>query len=141
MAGELGFGAQFGYADTLGGSYTNFANVMDVMSPQLTVARIDKSYHGMTDPYREKFAGLADAGEADFVLFFLKTALTTIYGFHRTDKFYRVRFPTLSGETTPSMWRCAGFIADLSTPIPLDEKMLMNVKVVFSGKPTFTEGS
>lgn len=141
MAGELGFGAKIGYSTTLGGTYTNFARVVDVMGPPLTATRVDRTHHDMTDPYRERAAGLGDAGESDFVLEFSQTELNTIFGLHRLDRYFRVRFPLLSGQTTPAAWRCAGFVGDIGTPIPIDDRMTVTCKIVWSGKPTLDLGS
>jgi hypothetical protein len=141
VAGELGFGVALGYADTLNGSYTDLATLVDVNGPPITAARVDASHHGMASRFLEKVAGLGDAGEIDAVLLFDKAQTTTLFALHRQSKFFRVKFPLLSGETTPSNWKCAGFLADLQNLTPMQDRMTVAVKIVLSGAPTFTQGS
>lgn len=141
MAGEIGFGASIAYADTENGSYTALTTVVDVMAPPVTAARVDVSHHGMTNPFVEKLAGLGDAGEADVVIQFTSAQVATLYALHRQSKWWRIRAPLVGAQTTPATWKCAGFLADLQHLMPMTESMTVPIKIVLSGKPTFTEGS
>lgn len=141
MAGEIGFGASLQYSDTENGSYTSVSNVVDIMGPPITATRVDVSHHGMTDPFMQKLAGLGDAGEADVVVQFSSSLVSTLYGLHRQSKWWKIRAPLIGAETTPATWKCQGFLADLQHLMPMNESMTVPIKLVLSGKPTITAGS
>ena len=141
MSAEIGFGSSIAYSDTENGSYTAISEVVDVMGPPVTVTRVDSSHHGMSNPFVEKLAGLGDAVEVDVVIHFTSSQAATLYALLRSNKWWRIRAPLVGAETTPATWKCAGFLGDFQHLTPLNDRMTIALKIVLSGKPTFTAGS
>lgn len=140
-AGVIGYGATIGYGDTLDGSYSDLADVTDIVPPKIEVNKVDKTTHSSASYAREMHPGLITAGEATFKLLFDRANETTLYGLIRTTKYWRIQFPLETGETTASKYRCAGFICGIQPAVPIDDKMETEVTICWTGKPVFTSGS
>lgn len=140
-AGEIGFGAQVGYSDTLNGTYANVSELTDVTHPSIEINDVDLTHHGLTDFFRDFTPGLGTAGEIEFKVLFAKSQQNTLYGLLRTTKYWRINFPLDTGETVNSCWKCRGYLKMIQTMTPLDDKMEATLKVKLRGKPVWTSGS
>lgn len=141
MAGEIAFGMTLAYSDTLNGTYTSVPKLVDIVTVPLTTNRVDKSHHGMTDPYREFTFGLGTAGEIDATIQIVQSTLETLITLLRVEKYWRTQLPLVTGQSSQGMWKCLGFLADIAPGTPIDDSQTLNLKIVLSGKPVFTAGS
>lgn len=133
MSGTIGFGALFKH-DLGGGSYVTIANVTKIRPYSLKADSIDISDHESPSRYREKTAGMLDAGSCSIDLNYGQDETThqlleTTLG---TSKSYRIVFPGTGRTAT-----FAGFIESVTPEIPFDNKMTCSISVQISGVVTW----
>jgi len=82
---------------------------------------------------------LKDAGELSVEIAFAPqtTIITAITAAAET---VTVTLPIPAGQSVASTWACSGFMTDFKFKSPMDGKMMADVKLKFSGKPTITAG-
>ena len=140
MPGRRGFGASLGYGTTSNGSFTSLANITKISGPKFKADAVDVSSHDSPSGYREKLAGLLEAGVITLDLNYDDLAathqwLTTNLG---TAMFFKLTFPTKTSATTAV---AAGFVSEVSPEIPHDNKMTCAVQLTLTGAVTITPGT
>jgi hypothetical protein len=126
---------------TGGGTYADVAEVIDIMGPKVTVSSVKTTHLTSANAFHEKIPGLGDAGQLTFNLRFHKTQFNTLYGYLRSTKDWRVKLPLIDSEATNSRWDADGFIVEIGTEMPEDDKIIAPVTIELTGKPTFTAGA
>lgn len=135
-SGISGFGVTLSISDTSGGSYTAVGEILGVTGPGISMDPVELTHASSDNGFRERVSGLADAGEITFDINFVKAQMTTLYGYIRTTKWWKVTLPD-SGST----WVCAGQITGIENEAPIDDRVTASITVQLTGKPTFTAGA
>jgi predicted secreted protein len=132
MAGKIGFGTVFKH-DSGGGSYVAIAKVTKVRPYALKADSVDISDHDSTSRFREKTAGMLEAGAVSLDLNYDQDAAThqLLESTLGTTKNYRIAFP---GSRTATF---SGFIDGVTPELPHDNKMTCSVSVQISGVITW----
>lgn len=141
MSGEIGYGTTLGYSTTQNGSYTDVDEVTEITLPNIEINDVDKSHLLSTDYFREFTPGMGNSGEITFKVLFEKVQQAALYALIRTSRWWRVQFPLADGESSPSDWKCSGYIKAIQNMNPIDDKMEAEFKIKFTGKPAFAQGS
>lgn len=137
----IGVTTTFGYADTENGSYTDFAEVTEITFPEEVTTAVDKSNLAITDYFKLFEPGMMDAGEVELKTLLTGSRISTLVGLRRTSKWFRLRFPLETGQSTAAMWKAQGFIVSRGQSIPMDDKVEITLKIKLSGPMNFTAGS
>lgn len=138
MADIIGYGAKLSYSND-GVSYTDCAGVVDVAHPSIKVKKVDMTANDTVNATRIYKPGLGDTDDIEFKLKFDKTLLGVLYGFYRTTKYWKVTVP--DAGTTDSAWTFQGFISEYGGEIPMDDKVMMSIKIAPTTKPAFVAGT
>lgn len=139
MAGKKGFGAIMAYESAVPGTYTPIVNVTKITPYEVKADVIDVSAHDSPadangNGWREKLAGLLDAGAAMFDCNYDDKAATHAYlkANVGVSKNFRITFP----GTSPTTATFAGFIKQVGPEIPHDNKLTAQVAIEISGQIT-----
>jgi len=128
----IGYGSTLGFADTQAGSYTTVAQVVDIQGPGIEIPGVKITNQDSVSAAQEKLPGLADAKQIKIKLIYLKTAVTTLYGLYRLQKFWKITYPDAS------TWIGFGHITMYDPNAPLEDAIVMEITIELSGKPVFT---
>lgn len=132
-AGITGFGSLVAVATASTGAYTTIGEPIETITgPNISATDIDFFHHQSPNQFREFKAGAGDAGEITFSVNYVEADSSTIYGLHRTDRWFKI---TDSGSST---WVCQGYVRDVTPNFPIDDRATMDITIKLSGKPTFT---
>lgn len=123
------------------GGFADVAEVVDIMGPDITVNAVKTTHLTSANAFHEHIPGLGEAGEITFNLRFGKAQFNTIYGYIRTTKTWRIKFPLIDTESSNTRWDANAFITKIGTEMPEDDKIVAPVTLKVTGKPTFTPGS
>lgn len=93
---------------------------------------IDVTHMDSDDAFREKIAGLVDAGQLELELQYTKGYYNTLQGKWRQTVPIIVTFP--DGST----FACSGHLTNLGLAVTLDDKITQPVTFDITGKPVFT---
>lgn len=129
----IGFGCDL----QLNGS--SIGSVVDINGPGIKAKDVDISYIQMPDVWRRFQAGLADGGEITFTLIYDKVKYNAILNNFRVTNTYTIVFSDI--VSTASTEAMSGYINDISKKFPLDDLIVVDVKIKVSGKATFTQGT
>ena len=127
-AGSVGYGSTFSY-DTAG--YVAVAEVISISGPNITTDDIEFSSMDSDDGFKESKPGLSDGGDVTITVIFNDTILTTVWGYIRTAKNYRITW------SDGSTWTFAGYLKDLSNEASYDGKVEWSMTFKVNGKPEF----
>lgn len=134
----IGWGTNLEYS-TDGETYHALAQVEDVTIPEIEVTKVDKTSLLSPNGVREKRAGLVDPGEATFKLIFLAADVATVYGLVGTTVYWRVTLTDGTSSGSTYVWQ--GFVSSIGSEIPLDDNVMIPVKIAATGPLTFTAGT
>ena len=134
-----GYGFDFLMSTNGGTTYTTFGEVEDLVPPGGKCKDIDISYVQMTVPWRLFMAGLADGEESTFKLIFSHTNYATILANIRASNMFKILYSDLGSTASSVVF--SGFINGIKNVVPLDDKVMVDVSIKVSGKPTFVAGS
>lgn len=136
MAGKKGFAGVFSYSSDSGSTYVPVANVTKIRPFAAKADSIDISAMDSASGYREKIAGMLDAGQASVDLNYDDKGTT--HKFLLTNLgvqlMFKVTFP--GSSPTTAVW--TGFINGVGPEIPFDNKMTATISVEISGPVTIT---
>ncbi len=135
----IGYGFEFAMSTDGGTTYVTVGEVEDITAPGVKVKDVDISYIQMSTPYRIFQPGLADAEEATFKLIFQHTKYATLLTNVRVMNMWKITFSDLG--TAASTLVFTGYINGMKTPVPMDDKVTVDVTIKISGKPVFTAGT
>lgn len=136
-----GYGATFGRGDGASPeSFTDIAQVINIIPPQLSRETIDTTHLESADGYNEYIPGMREGGEVTFTLGYEKngTGQSDIRGDFDSDANvnYKVTYP--NGAT----WEFTGFVTGLSpSEVANNERVTESVTIKVTGKPTWTEAA
>lgn len=138
----LSFKTTFMYETTPGGgTYTAIAGVYGLSGPSPTVDDVEITDFDSTGFFKEFMAGLVDGGEVTIELRFAKADFATLYGFIRTTKNYKIRFP--DGSTGPTLllgstWIAAMYLKMIGNEHALGKDIVAKCTFKVTGVPAFT---
>jgi predicted secreted protein len=136
----IGYGSDF-QRSTDGSSYATVGQVTDIVPPKSKATSINQTNLLSPSGSMEFRAGLRDGGTATFKILFKKTDFATLQTDYSTGttRYWKVVFSDLA--STASTLAFAGFIEELGTPMPMDDKVEAEVQIKVSGVVTFTSGT
>lgn len=132
--------------DTAGGTtWVAVADLAGLMPPPKARRPAKSTHFESANDYDEFIPGWKDGGEPTVRLRFHKTQFATLDTAFESDAIpnWRISFPSLSGETTPSRWTFLAIIVSLSQPersVDDDEVYEAEMTLRITGKPTFVAG-
>ena len=136
MAQEM-YGTRMEYGDgathAASSSWTAFSTVVGVEMPDVEAEDIDTTHLLSADEFREYLPGLAEGSEITFKLQYAPTQQTTVYGFFRTLKGYRIRFADDSG------WKVTGYLKKIKDEGENGGIIETTCVIKITGKPVFDE--
>lgn len=127
--GSIGYQTLLQYDNT---GFVTLAEVIDITGPNITTAAIDSTSNDSTNATLEKIAGLTDPGTVTFNCVYTEGGLSTIYGFARTVKDWKITYPGASN------WTFKGFVSNLTVNDPMADLITMDVEITITNRPTFT---
>jgi len=137
MAGIVGFGAKLRRGGTAG---TAVANITNIRGPGLKADTIDLSAHDSASAYRDKGAGLLDAGQVTLDINFDPNAAThkNAAGGLRDDFEGRAAVSwAIEYPTTPAAFDVfSAFVVGFEPDAPHDDKVTATVTLEITGAPT-----
>lgn len=132
---DQGKTADIGYGVTLSyDSQTYYVLSVD-NAFNLSCDDIENAHSGITDKWKEFFAGLKDAGEVGITINHNPDHVPTVGG---TNKTLTLNFPVPSGKTTGATFACSAYVKTYSGGTPVGDKKTAQVTWKLSGKPTWT---
>lgn len=138
-----GYGVIIGVGDGASAeAFTDIAEVIDVNGPGYSKDVIDVSHASSPDKYREKIAGFIDAGEVTLTANMTQSDFASLLALLEAEALnnYKLTIPDDNFSTLPTIV-FAAHITSLSSPIPTQDKVTMDVTFTISGKPVYTQGS
>lgn len=138
--GQIAFGTLLKMGDGGGPeTFTTVAEVTDIGGPDMSMETVDITNHSSPGAWKEKAAGLLDAGKVPFTINFIPTGAThgnsagLVYAFkNRLKKNWQLVFPDGSSTT----WAFPAFITKLSPKEPIDDKLSADIELEITGAPT-----
>ncbi len=120
-----------------------FAQILECSWDGITVPSIDTTHFGSTAGNgtatfggRTYMAGdLADPGSLKVKIHFNPDTAIPVHATAATLTL------TIAGSTVPATWACTAFFTDCGFSMPLEDKMVMDCTLKFSGVLTKTSGS
>lgn len=141
MAPILGYGASIQYSNDGGTTYqTALGQIESIVPPNIDATDVKITNLNSPNNFHEFMAGLGNGGEVSFKLIFDKTLMSTLYGFHRVTKFWKVTYSDL--VTTASTWIFQAYLKGVTNEeFQADDKVMSTFKFKVTQKPTFTPGT
>lgn len=133
--------------DSAGGtSYATVADLAGLMPSGKKRGTAKSTVAESANDYHEYIPSFKDGGEPKVRLRFHKTQYALLDAAFESDVIpnWRVSFPLLSGESTPSRWVFLAIIAELGKPersVDGDDVWEVEMTLRITGKPVFTSGS
>lgn len=127
-----------------GSTYVDISQVITAKGPNISIGKTKATHLESANATLDFDPGMVDPGTVSFQCHFTKAQLSTLYGYIRAKKYWRVVLPLISGESTASRWTVYGFISSYGTEIPDPESnghVTMDFELTLSGKPTWTSGT
>jgi predicted secreted protein len=124
-----------------GGSevFTTIAEVTNISGPSLSLDTIEVTNHSSTNGWKERIAGLLDAGEVTFDINYLPTDATHSFSaglvkdmVNRTKRNFKIVFPN-TGNTT---WTFSAFVTKFQPKAPTNDRLTASVSLMITGQPT-----
>jgi hypothetical protein len=140
--GISAFGCAFKIGD--GGSPENFATIAeitDIGGPGSKTTMIDVSNHSSPNAFKEKVAGLIDAGAFKLTMNFTPQAITQNYStgilrdhYYRNRRNFQMVWPNINNTTLTF----AAYVTDFDSKNPVDGKMEATMTVEITGAFTWS---
>jgi len=132
--------AKIGHSTTLSGATAGaIGKIIDFDTAMMAEADvIDVTNMASTNKWKEKIAGLKDAGRVSFTLEYdggasgISDVIDNNIGVSQT---WTITFPDTA------IWACTGFIQATSVAAPHRDKIIQTITIEFSGEPTFTKAA
>lgn len=133
-----GMSTKFERSDGAGG-WTKLAEVYNIAGPGMTRETVEVTSYDSPDGYREKIAGLRDAGTLTFTMNFRKDNYTVVKSDFDSDERvqYRVVLPD-EDETTMTFW---GLVTELPLTVPEGDRITCDVTIEISGPVEIEEAT
>ena len=132
----VGKNSTLGYSDSVGGSYTTFAEVTDLILPSEEVGEVDATHNLSPDSYEETIPnGWIKTGSVTATLTYEPVEQATLRSLLGVKKFYQI--------TTPDSATCTfeGFLSKLDTDLPTKDKCTTKIAIKPTGVVTFAANS
>jgi predicted secreted protein len=136
MPGKKGFGAKLEYRTSTGPDvFVEIANVTKIRPFGLKADVIDLTSMTSASEFREKTAGLKDAGQAAFDMNYDDKAVSHIW--LQTNIGVDGVFKLTGPGTAPKVMTFNGFVQSVGPEIPHDNKMTTSAVIEISGLPVW----
>lgn len=119
--------------------FTTIAELRDIDGPDMSMDTIDVSNQSSPGAWREKIAGLLDAGDITFDIAFVPTNATHNFSAgllrdmtNRTRRNFRLVFPN-AGATT---WTIPAYVTGFSPSGPVEDALTASITLTVAGQPT-----
>jgi hypothetical protein len=130
-----GFGTKFGYATTLGGTYTYLGEVLDLTPPALVTQDIKTTHMLTANKVHTYRPGLVEPGECKVTIHFDHTENASLYALRNQNYFWQVLF------SDGSKLSCAGYLKEIGQKTPMDGLVNTELTIKASGDFTFVAGT
>lgn len=116
--------------------WVDVAEVYNIAGPGMTRETVEVTHYGSPDGYREKIAGLRDAGQLTFTMNFRNDNYLVIKGDFDSDERvqYQVVLPD-EDETKMTFW---GLVTECPLTVPEGDRITTDVTIEISGPVTVT---
>lgn len=132
MAGQNGFGAQFGKESETPGTFDYIADAVTVTAPSMERETLDVTSHDSADGWREFKGGLKDPGEVEIEVNYDPANHDALIEDFDTDEPVNYQIVWSTGAT----WTFPAFLTGFEAEAPHDDKMSATLTFKVSGKPT-----
>ena len=147
MAAKFSFKQTVVEWDSTGGTtWAALSDLVGVMPPQKKRRTVNTTVAQSTNDYEEFIPGFKQGGQPKFTFRLHKTQYALLDAAFEADTIpnWRISFPVLSGESTPSRWTFLAIIDTLASPdrnVDSDQPWDVDVTLQITGKPTFAAGA
>jgi hypothetical protein len=137
MADTIGFGTVISYCATQSGTYVTLAKLIDVTPPVKKRNSAKTTNNDSASQYTECLPAMKEGGEPSFKFNYAKAQHATLDGLFEANvqNWWKITLPE------GSVHNFQGHITELGNPAPMEERLETDVKIMITGKPTFTAGS
>jgi hypothetical protein len=126
----LEYGDTADYATAV--TWTAVTLVDKIKPPKVSADRIDTTHLLSANEFKDKLPGLAEGGDLELTVQYDKTEANTLYGFFRTVKAFRLKYPDLSG------WKLNGFISEYGDEEVVNGDIVRTtLTITVTNKPVF----
>ena len=133
--GISGYGVTLSHSAVPATSYAAVGEITNVGGPDITADDIDLSHAASPDQVREYIAGFGDGGELNIDVIYNAGDTSAVYAVWRIKRTWKVTLP--DGVT----WTCVGYLRDIGTETPHDDKVTANWVIKLTGKPALAGAS
>lgn len=135
-AATKGRGAILSYSDTVGGTYTEVAEVLKVTVPKVKPVDIETTTNSSVDTlgggdFKEHVGGWIEPGTLTATIRFDKAVEPALYALVAVSKFFKI---TYSGGAN---WIYGGYISGFGDNVEENGQITTEIEVQCSGKPAF----
>lgn len=150
MAGIFAKGTQLRYRTTPGSGAFDviIANFKSTTGPTMRNEIFDTTTHNSSGVFREKTAGLVDAGDLSFAINFdpadashsAAAGLLNMFS-QRIENQYQIEFPNMGAVGAPgnSYWEFSAFVTQFEVSTPIDNVLEASISLTISDEPDFTQ--
>lgn len=137
MSGAFsGVGTTFGRSTTQTGTYTTIAEINSITGPDKSRSTIDTTSLDTTGGYRTFIAGFRDSGQVTLAMNFTRAGYELMNDdFEDNDPaWYQIALP----DTEHTKLTFQGLVVNVSSSVPMDDKVTADVTIKISGKTFLT---
>ncbi len=119
--------------------FTAIAELFNLSGPSLGLDTVETTHTQSTSAYRERIAGLLDAGEVSAEVNFLPAdaTQTEAAGILLDMKNRTLRnWEIIWTDAGPTTWTIAAFVTSFEPSAPIEDRMTASITLTLSGKPT-----
>jgi hypothetical protein len=138
----IGFGITLGHSTTIGGTYINVAEILDITPATGQVDEVKIYRSDNTTATVEKIPGWIENSDAELTITYTPSNRSTLDVLQGTPLFWKITYPKVGSQaTTGDTEAFHGFIKSFGKETPLKDAMKMKIKFAVDGAITFTAGS
>ena len=140
--GTSSYGAKFSIDSSGGTTYVDLAEVIEITGPAMNVGKTKLTNLQSPNATEEYKPGLIDPDVITMKLNWTKAVFSTWLPLLRTPGMsWKITFPLVGAEVTPSTLAGKGFISKFGLTTPDNDRITQDVELTVSGLPVFTSGS
>lgn len=114
------------------GSFTSIGEMRNVKWNGYDISHPSKRHLKSDSATNEKTPGFIEPGQITGQLNYNETQHSTLFGFGRTQKWFKITLPDSSTLV------CKGLLKGISIDVPEDDVITSDITIDLSGPPTFT---
>lgn len=127
--------------------YTQVADVKTIGGVDLTRGDTNITHLDSVNRAKEYMGtALIEGGEVPFGIFFGKAEMANLVGHFNlgTTLFWRMQWPLIGSESTPSKWEFQGYLKKCQgggADVDSDDAVMCEMAIKITGRPSFMQGS